>query len=34
MGELEEVLARVDERPEIFNPQEIAHAGVFCQHRA
>ncbi len=29
MGELEEVLARVDERPEIFNPQEIAHAGVF-----
>jgi len=29
MGELEDILARVDERPEIFNPQEIAHAGVF-----
>ena len=29
MGELEDILARVDERPEIFNPQEITHAGVF-----
>ena len=29
MGELEDILARVDERPEIFNPQEIANAGVF-----
>jgi ParB family chromosome partitioning protein len=29
MGELEDILASVDERPEIFDPQEIAHAGVF-----
>ena len=29
MGELEDILARVDERPEVFNPEEIAHAGVF-----
>lgn len=29
MGELEDILAGVDEHPEIFNPQEIAHAGVF-----
>lgn len=29
MGELEDILATVDERSEIFNPQEIAHAGVF-----
>lgn len=29
MGKLEDILARVDERPEIFNPQEVAYAGVF-----
>lgn len=29
MGELEDVLATVDKRPEVFNPQEIANAGVF-----
>ncbi|MCA3640349.1 MAG: ParB/RepB/Spo0J family partition protein [Methylobacterium sp.] len=29
MGELEDILAAVDEGPEVFNPEEIAHAGVF-----
>ncbi|WP_284180227.1 ParB/RepB/Spo0J family partition protein [Rhabdaerophilum sp. SD176] len=29
MGELEDILATVDERSEIFIPHEIAHAGVF-----
>ena len=29
MGELEAILAAIDERPETFNPSETSHAGVF-----